>query len=502
MTNIRSGVQTDPAGLPHIPQPPAQVAGLWVRPISPSASGNRTDCAKTGSSELTVEIKQFLEAYPQTEFMDIACIDICGQLRGKRLPPSDFLKPWDGGVMLPYSVHLLTAFGETSDAGGFGISDGDPDGMGRPLPGTLVPVSWTPTGGSQVLMELTEQGGAITAFDPRQILKRTIDSLAQLGVRPVVAFELEFYLFEPRRNEQGFPVLAESIDQSHRDRRTDVYGFEALDANFGFFEMVDRCAREQGIEASVATSEYAAGQFEINLNHGVEAMLIADQCAMFRRLVKGVAMANGVRASFMAKPLLRCSGSGMHVHLSLIDETGVNIFSHGETATDNTKLRNAIAGMLATMTDSVALFAPNLNAYRRFQPDSYVPMTPDWGINHRAAACRIPGGDRKSRRVEHRVASADACPHLVLAAILAGVEYGLRHELEPGPPVNDPSNRSNESIVAFPLNLHAGLEMLENSQMLGNALGADYLKLFTQTKRYEFSAFLEEPLAREFQWYL
>jgi len=404
--------------------------------------------------------------------------------------------------MLPYSVHILTATGETSDAGGFGVSDGDPDGVGRPLAGTLVPVSWTPSPGAQVLMELCRTDGSICDFDPRQVLQGVLDRLLLHGVRPVVAFELEFYLLEPDRNSQGQPVLARSIDQSAEDGRVDVYAFEPLDANYAFFDAIRRCADEQGIDSSVATSEYAAGQFEINLNHGDDVMRLADQCVMFRRLVKGVAMAHGKRASFMAKPLSHSSGSGMHVHLSLVDDDGRNVFSSGADAADNLELRHAIGGTLSLMSESVALFAPNINAFRRFEPASYVPMAPDWGVNHRAVACRIPAGSPGARRIEHRVASADACPHLVLAAFLAGVEYGLRNQIEAPALRGEAKSARLDSAMAFPTEASAALNALESSVRLAEYFSQRYLSLYANTRRFENDQFFGRPFRREYEWYL
>jgi len=449
-----------------------------------------------------VEIDNFLSKYPQTSFLDTAFVDMSGNLRGKRLPIEDIRKPWNGSVLLPYSVHILTATGETSDAGGYGVSDGDPDGVGRPLAGTLVPVTWTPTAGAQVLMELCQRDGSIYEFDPRQILQKVLERLLKLGVRPVVAFELEFYLFEPGRDAGGAPVLARSIDQSATDRRVDVYAFEPLDANYSFFDTVRRCAAQQGIDSSVATSEYATGQFEINLNHDTDVMRLADQCVMFRRLVKGVAMAHDMRASFMAKPLANSSGSGMHIHLSLIDENNNNIFSTGNEPDDNVPLKNAVAGVLESMSESVALFAPNINAYRRFQPGNYVPMAPSWGINNRVVACRIPAGEKAARRLEHRVASADACPHLVLAAVLAGVEHGLRNGLEPPLPIDKPGQNRESELQSFPATTSAALRALESSSLLAESIGQEYLTLYAETRRYESREFFSQPSEREYEWYL
>src|SRR5262249_30020903 len=151
-------------------------------------------------------------------------------------------------------------------------------------------------------------------------------------------------------------------------------------------------------------------------------------------VVRGLARKHGFAATFMAKPYGDRSGSGFHVHFSLIDENGVNVFDNG-TDEGAPILRNAVAGMLETMAQLALTFAPHENSFRRLVPGAHAPSSIAWGYENRTVAIRIPGGSPKARRIEHRVAGADANPYLVLASILGGALLGIERQLQPAGPI-------------------------------------------------------------------
>ena len=170
------------------------------------------------------------------------------------------------------------------------------------------------------------------------------------------------------------------------------------------------------------------------MQHVDNPVLAAKQIIMMKRLIKGVAAKHDLIASFMAKPFENEAGNGMHVHCSLLDENGVNVFDDGgETGTP--LLHNAIGGCLTYMAESVAILAPNYNAYRRFQPGCHAPTYPCWGYENRTVAVRVPAGSTAARRLEHRVAGADTNPYLLFAVILSAMLEGIRENLSPGAPI-------------------------------------------------------------------
>ena len=195
-------------------------------------------------------------------------------------------------------------------------------------------------------------------------------------------------------------------------------------------------AQVQSLPLDTALKECAPGQFEINLIHCEDALLAADSAVLLKRLIKGVAQKHGLEATFMAKPYGEEAGSGAHVHISLLDQQGRNIFSSDDNDPLGTQaLKQAVAGVLELMPASMAVLAPNLNSFRRFQPGLYVPMAPSWGYDNRSVAVRIPSGPNAARRIEHRVAGADVNAYLLLATLLGSVLHGLDSTSAPPPPI-------------------------------------------------------------------
>ncbi|MBL4615292.1 MAG: glutamine synthetase, partial [Magnetovibrio sp.] len=381
------------------------------------------------------QAESFLDAHPDIQYLDAVVFDMNAIVRGKRYPRADIADLFEKGMLLPYSVMVLDVTGGTSDAGGIGFSDGDPDGILRPVAGTLRPVPWADVPTAQTLVSYDETNGINALLEPRNVLAQVEAQLNADGLFPAVALELEFYLLDAKRTPERFPQAPISPGTGERDTTTQVYGMAELDYYGAILREIEDACHAQNIPAFTASAEYAPGQFEINLKHCQSAVQAADHAALLRRAVTCIAHKHGFRASFMAKPFLELAGNGLHVHVSVLDEKGTNIFAVGDDGVlGNAVLRHAVGGMQATLAQSMAIFAPNVNSYRRFQPNIYVPVSPSWGANNRSLAFRVPSGDADSRRIEHRVAGADANPYLSLATVLAGLHHGIKNKLEPGAP--------------------------------------------------------------------
>lgn len=445
------------------------------------------------------ELRRFLDNHPDTQYLDAFFFDLCGIPRGKRYPRRDAHKLFQDGMLLPYPAYLLDVTGDCCDPGGQGFSDGDPDGTALAVADSLCPVPWSSVPAAQVMLGMLAPDGSPLATDPRHVLGRVLERFAASGLTPVVAVELEFYLIDPERGPGGEPLPPISPVNGRREAGHQPYSMDGLDAFAPVLHAMDAAALAMGLPASAASTEFAPGQFEINLQHVPDALLAADHGMLLRRLVKQVALQHGLEATFMAKPFLDNTGSGMHLHLSVQDAQGHNLFSDGELL-DNPYLRHAIGGLAATLAESMALFAPNLNAFRRFQPDQFVPVNASWTVNNRSGAFRIPAGSAKARRIEHRVAGADANPYLVLAAILAGVHHGLSHQIEPEPPAS--GNAGHRVDPDLPLEWGAALQRLQHAAILGEYLGSEYLQLYCETKQGEWAKFQRTISPLEYQWYL
>jgi glutamine synthetase len=163
-------------------------------------------------------------------------------------------------------------------------------------------------------------------------------------------------------------------------------------------------------------------------------------------------------------------------------------------------LRHAIGGLTATMAESMAIFAPTANSYRRYRPGLFVPLAPNWGVNHRGVALRIPLSGPQDTRIEHRPGGADGNPYLVMAAILAGIHHGITNRCDPGPMVAE--GEVIEEKVALPLRWEAALDAFDRGTVLPQYLGKRYHDLFAACRREECDRFHAQITDRDYEWYL
>ncbi|TFH88026.1 glutamine synthetase [Billgrantia azerbaijanica] len=454
------------------------------------------------SSHAADEARDFLARHPGIDTVDLLISDLNGVLRGKRIASSNLEKVFTQGINLPASVFALDILGNTIEATGLGLAIGDSDRVCHPLPGSLMPTPWRRQGRqAQLLLSMVEPDGTPFFAEPRQVLARQLTRLTARGLRPVVAVEMEFYLVDRERDALGMIQPPCSPSTGERASQSQLYSVTELDDYAAFLEAVQAAAESQGLPLDTMLKECAPGQFEITLKHGDDVLAACDAAVLLKRLIKGVAQNHGFEATFMAKPYGLEAGNGTHVHISLLDATGYNVFAAEDGAALGTpRLHQAVAGLLELMPASMAIFAPNLNAYRRFQPGLYVPMTPTWGFDNRSVALRIPSGPNAARRIEHRVAGADANPYLLLAALLAGIEHGLAHMLTPSQPVT--GNAYEQFAPSLTNSWCQALDLLETSEPLREALGSDFLAVFLANRRAERDQAMQHVSRLELDWYL
>lgn len=446
------------------------------------------------------EAEAFLDAHPRVQHVDALFVDINGIMRGKRYPRAEVPHLFEKGMLMPYSAMVVDVTGNTSDAGGVGFSDGDPDGTMFPVSGTLAPVPWAHEPTAQCIVSFDDSNGGKEFLEPRNILERIDERLRADGLNAVCALELEFYLIDTQRTPDGRPQAPISPATGEREISTQVYGMEELEDYSAVLSDIEKTCHAQGVPAYTASAEYAAGQFEVNLKHSSPAVVAADHAALLCRVVRNVALEHGFRATFMAKPFLDQAGNGLHIHTSVLDNAGENLFSTGEDPLNNAMLRHAVGGMQAALFESMAVFAPCINGYRRYQPNIYVPMGKTWGLNNRSLAFRLPLGDNGSRRIEHRVAGADANPYLALAAVLAGLHHGITNKLDPGEA--NTGNAGAEPDPGFPRTIEEGLVAFKDGDILCDYFGEMYYEIYHLTKVAEVTGFRDYISKREYDWYL
>lgn len=430
------------------------------------------------------EAEAFLARYPDIEAIDIVLVDANGIGRGKIIRRHELLPLYRNGRHLPLSILGLDVTGEDVEETGLVWSVGDADRLARPIPGTLKAMPWTSPPRGQVLLSLYELDGLPMLADPRHAMQRQIDTLKARGLAPAGAFELEFFLFDSARGPDGKPQPAAALIDGKPARFTQVYGLDKLDGMQPLFADIYAAAQAQDVPLETLISEYAPGQYELTLHYRHDLAQAADDLVMLKRLVRSVARRHQVTACFMAKPLADCAGSGMHLHVSMSDTSGANAFAESTPDTVNDSLRFAIGGLLDSMADSMLVFAPHANSWRRFVMRSYAPLAPTWGTNNRSVAVRVPAGPVSARRFEHRVSGVDANPYLVAATVLAGVERGLAARTDPGAPITGngyevaPSNESR-----MPRDWISAIAQARDSTFLRAALGETLHKSFIAVKQ-------------------
>ena len=444
-------------------------------------------------------VRAWVSEHSQVRYVDLLLPDQMGILRGKRITIDELESIGRDGLLLPASMFALDVLGGTVQATGLGFDDGDADRICLPVAGSLAPVPWLGPEVAQMQVSMYEHDGRPFHGDPRHVLAGVLRHFSDLGLTPVMAVELEFYLVDRERTAEGHAQPPRQPLSGRREFRTQINSMADLNEYSTLLAGIDEAARAQSLPTGTVLAEYGPGQFEVNLHHVPDALAACDHAIRLKRLVRGVALQQGMEATFMAKPYRDHAGSGAHLHVSLVDASGRNVFA-AEDAAGSEMLRAAIGGLAATIDATMAVCAPTANSYRRFRPEAYVPLNPSWAINNRGVAFRIPHGPPASRRVEHRVAGADANPYLLASVVLAGMHHGLTHRLDPGAPLAGNAYRDGRATI--PLTWPEALAAFERSEFVRQYLGDAFTDLYVMTRRGEMQEFNSYISPLDYAWYL
>jgi glutamine synthetase len=447
------------------------------------------------------EAEAFLAAHPEIEAFDIVLHDSNGIGRGKIIRRHELLSIYKSGRHMPISILGLDICGEDVHETGLIWDQGDGDRRAWPIPGTLVPLVGTTPPRGEVFLSLYNLDGSQMTSDPRHALQRQVDAMAAEGLYPAAAFELEFFLLENDRDANGKMIPARDVLDRRRNSKTDVYSVDQLHGMLPLFNDIYAGAKAAGIKAETLISEFAPGQYELTLHYRDNVLQAADDLMRLKRLVRMHARLHGVTACFMAKPNEDYAGSGMHLHVSLQNAKGQNVFVEAVEGQYNDTILHAIGGLQQTMGEAMLVFAPHANSWRRFASQSYAPVSPTWGVNNRSVALRIPAGDIRARRIEHRPAGVDANPYLVAATVLAGIRHGLKHRIDPGPEVTG-NGYEAETTVVIPEDWRSAIRLAQGSAFLKDALGEDMHRTFTAVKAAEYARVMRTVSEVDFDLYL
>ncbi|MEO0589798.1 MAG: glutamine synthetase family protein [Pseudomonadota bacterium] len=445
------------------------------------------------------ELSDWAKARPSLTCIKPVICDLNGVFRGKRLPVAEAPLVASGGVKMPVTAVFFDIWGRDVYGTGQVLETGDHDGV---LVATQRgPLALEFSDGTQEaivphVMHLAD--GSPYPADPRNALQRVVDRFQAQGLTPVCAMELEFYVFAREAAEANGGVPAPMADAAG-GARANTYSIAELDAFEPFLDQVYAACAAFDIPAQTGISEAGSGQFEINFSHSADPMKAADDAVLFKYLVKRLAQKNGLGVTFMAKPYATDSGSGFHTHMSVVDQQGRNIFADGSEQGSDT-LRFAVGGLLDTLAETTLVLAPHANSFRRLRIGSHAPANVTWGYDNRTVALRIPAGPDASRRIEHRVAGADANPYLVLAAILGGALDGMAAKADPGAPST--GNAYESDAPRLPPTWSAAIDAFDASQRARAIFGDLLVDLYAAGRRQERDQLDREIPPAEYAAYL
>lgn len=459
--------------------------------VKQTIATNHDACSVSSNADAIV---QFIRENTNVTTVDLMLFDINGVIRGKRVNASQLDKIAEQGICLPASVFALDICGETVEETGLGFEQGDGDRLCMLVDSSLQLTPWLENS-AQAIVTMYEPDSQQPFFaDPRHVLQGQLDKFTQRGLTPCVAIELEFYLQDVKPDADGQPQPPIMPLSGERMTQTQVYSLDELDEFKAFLDEVLATCEIQNIPTDNITAEYAPGQFEVNLRHCEDVLLACDQAMLLKRVIRAIAKKHGFYANFMAKPYTEHAGNGCHVHVSLLDRDGENIF-----ADDQNTLLHAIAGILDHMDESMAVLAPNANSYRRLQPNMFVPLQMTWGWDNRTVAVRVPAGENSNRRIEHRLAGADVNPYLTTAVILASMLDGIEKQQLPPAPIEGDATLVDAPTV--PTSWQAALELFDQSLFLKEQLGEQFCKIYLANKQHEQEHFSAQVSPLEYQWY-
>lgn len=447
------------------------------------------------SADFLSTLAAFRARHPEIEVAEIFAVDLNALVRGKRVPLAKLDGLAKGAMKMPTSTLGLDLFSQDVAENAIAIELGDPDGPMVPVAETLRPMLWADPLVAQLQCTIAEGDGSPSPYDPRGVLAKVAEAATARGLSPVLALELEFYLVDP-----SVPEPPRDPISGERLAKAQIYNMDILRAFEPILADINTAAEALGAPAETAICEYGPGQFEINLRHEADPLAAADHMIALKRAVRGVARRHGLDASFMPKPYGEHSGSGMHMHLSLWDAAGRNIFSAENGDGPNPALRHAVAGVLRAMPDCMLIFAPNLNSYRRFMPGSYAPMVAAWGHDNRGAAVRLPETTGPGARLEHRTSGSDANPYLLAASVLAAALDGIDASQEPPGPVDTEASAGDGTPL--PLDWMDAEQVFASSAFVERWLGAEMQRVFAGIKRQERTTLLARVTDVEYDTYL
>ncbi|MBD9367771.1 glutamine synthetase family protein [Xanthomonas sp. XNM01] len=415
---------------------------------------------------------------------EVECLvpDITGNARGKIIPADKFSH--DYGTRLPEGIFATTVTGDYPDDYYELVSPSDSDMLLRPDPETVRMVPWAADPTAQIIHDCQTKDGKPHELAPRSVLRRVLEAYEELGLRPVVAPELEFFLVQ-KNTDPDFPLLPPAGRSGRPETARQSYSIDAVNEFDPILDLMYDYCDAMELDVDTLIHESGAAQLEVNFTHA-GALSLADQVFLFKRTMREAALRHGIYATFLAKPMENEPGSAMHIHQSVVDARGNNVFTGKGRARHSPVFGHYLAGLQKYVPMAMAFFAPNVNSYRRLMFGEVSPINVEWGYDNRTCGLRVPMDTPENMRVESRFAGSDANPYLAMAATLACGLLGMRERLTPTEPLSDSAQDKGFTLAR---SLGEALDQLEGCAPLQELLGERFVRAYISVKRKEYETF-------------
>jgi glutamine synthetase len=417
---------------------------------------------------------------------EVECLvpDITGNARGKIIPAAKFSH--DYGTRLPEGIFATTVTGEYPDNYDDLVSPSDSDMLLRPDPDTVRMVPWATDPTAQIIHDCFTKTGERHELAPRNVLHRVLALYADLGLSPVIAPELEFFLVQ-RNTDPDFPLQPPAGRNGRPETARQSYSIDAVNEFDPILDLMYDYCEAMELDVDTLIHESGAAQLEVNFEHA-DPMSRADQVFLFKRTMREAAMRHGIYATFLAKPMENEPGSSMHIHQSLVDaQTGKNVFAGARKGQHSKTFMHYLGGLQKYVPAAMAIFGPNVNSYRRLAFGEVSPKNVQWGYDNRTCGLRVPLDTPENTRVESRFAGSDVNPYLALAATLACGYLGIQEKLEPTEPLAGSAHAKGYDL---PRSLEEAIVLLRRSKPLRGLLGERFVKAYTSVKEKEHQTYL------------
>jgi glutamine synthetase len=420
----------------------------------------------------------------QRRITEVECLvpDMTGIARGKIIPAAKFSH--DYGTRLPEGIFVTTVTGDYPDEYYDLVRPSDSDMFLRPDPDSVRMVPWASDPTAQIIHDCFTADGLAHELAPRSVLRRVLALYEAADLKPIVAPELEFFLVQ-KNTDPDFPLQPPAGRSGRPETARQSYSIDAVNEFDPILDLMYDYAEAMELDVDTLIHESGAAQLEVNFQHA-DPMSRADQVFLFKRTMREAALRHGIYATFLAKPMENEPGSSMHIHQSLLDGQGRNVFAGAGAGEHSRLFRHYLGGLQKYVPMAMPFFAPNVNSYRRLALGEVAPVNVQWGFDNRTCGLRVPLDTPENTRVESRFAGSDANPYLAMAATLACGWLGIQEKLEPTEPL---AGSAQDLGYGLPRSLEESLDKLAACQPLQALLGGRFVEAYIAVKRKEYQTY-------------